>query len=556
MKGRGIFIAAILVISAFALTGVSAAEKVDLFLLLDGSNSISPANYSVQLNGYADAISNSSVIPQNGDVSVCVIMFGYFPPNRIKGPRSPPYYANVEVPLTTITNQTVADSIAEVLNVSNMPQPGDHTPMPRAFTLANETLTDYVSRGNTSPEVRQIIDISSDGRPNWICEGVREVPQAAVNATYKARDDAIQKGYFDEVNVLGVDIKTQVPPSVYPHSAPVHPYNREFLVKLNYSLKPANHSGFYMEAPNWEAFPEAIKEKMQRELKPHVSITKNVSKSTCNCSDVLSYTITYRNDDNEDLTEVVLTDPIPTDTTLVDGSISGGGDVDAGRIVWNIGNLLIGAEGTQSFDVTVHDGLQNDTLITNTATIDTNETEPKSASVNTTVLVLPNFELSAYKTVDKSFASPSDTLSYLIHYNNIGTGTLTNATIRDTIPANTTYISESMGLNGVDLTDAADDDAGTYYPVNNTLIWDIGTLAPGVGGDATFEAKINAFVPAGTVITNTAILTTDETEPIDRSAITKIRRVPELPVLMPVGIAALIGLLSLVAIRGVIGRRR
>ncbi|NQE46805.1 hypothetical protein C5S31_12365 [ANME-1 cluster archaeon GoMg2] len=547
MKGRGIFIAAILVISAFALTGVSAAEKVDLFLILDGSNSISPANYSIQLNGYADAISNSSVTPQNGDISVCVIMFGYFPPNRIKGPRSPPYYANVEVPLTTITNQTVADSIADTILA--MPQPGDHTPMPRAFTLANETLTDYVTRGNTSPNVRQIIDISTDGRPNWICGGNREEYQPAVDATYEARDDAIFKGYFDEVNVLGVDVIDEAHP-------PAQPYNREFLVKLNYSLKPANHSGFYMEAPNWEAFPEAIKEKMQRELKPHVSITKNVSKPTCNCSDVLSYTITYRNDDNEDLTEVILTDPIPTDTTLVDGSISGGGKVDVGRIVWNIGNLLIGAEGTQSFDVTVHDYLTNNTLITNTATIDTNETEPKNASVNTTVLVLPSFELSAYKTVDKSFASSNDTLSYRIHYNNIGAGTLTNATIHDTIPANTTYISESMGLNGVDLTDAADDDAGTYYPVNNTLIWDIGTLASGVGGDATFKAKINAFVPAGTVINNTAILTTDETEPIDRSAITKIRGVPELPVLMPVGIAALIGLLSLVAIRGMIGRRR
>lgn len=550
MKGRGIFIAAILVISAFALTGVSAAEKVDLFMLLDGSNSISPANYSIQLNGYADAISNSSVTPQNGDISVCVIMFGYFPPNRIKGPRSPPYYANVEVPLTTITNQTVADSIADTILA--MPQPGDHTPMPRAFTLANETLTDYVSRGNTSPDVRQIIDISTDGRPNWICGGNREEYQPAVDATYEARDDAIFKGYFDEVNVLGVDVIDEAHP-------PAQPYNRDFLVKLNYSLKPANHSGFYMEAPNWEAFPDAIKEKMQRELKPHVRITKDVNKSTCNCSDVLSYTITYRNDDNEDLTEVVLTDPIPITTTLVDGSISGGGNVDAGRIVWNIGNLLIGEEGMQSFDVTVHEDLQNETLITNTATIDTNETEPKSASVNTTVLVPPvppSFELSAYKTVDKSFASPSDTLSYRIHYNNTGTGTLTNATIHDTIPANTTYISESMSLNGVDLTDAADDDAGTYYPTNNTLIWAIGTLAPGVGGDATFKAKINAFVPAGTVITNTAILTTDETEPIDRSAITKIRGVPELPVLMPVGIAALIGLLSLVAIRGMRGRRR
>lgn len=540
MKRKGILIAAVFVVAAFALTGVvsAAGEQVDLFLIVDGSNSITPENYTLQLTGYADAIADSTVVPQNGNVSICVIMFGYWPPK----------YTNLTIPHTTITNQTVADALAD--KIRSMPQPQDHTPMADAFTLANRTLTGYIESGITSPDVRQIIDIATDGRPNKV-RGISGKPyQKAVNATYEARDDAIFKGYFDEVNVLGVDV---IDDEVNP---PAQPYNRDFLVKLNYSLTPANHSGFYMEATDWEEFSEAIKEKIRRELKPETNITKNVSKAICNCSDVLSYTITYSNADNVDLTKVVLRDPIPSDTTVVQGTISNGGKVEGGEVVWNIGTLMIGESQTQSFDVTVHNNLVNGTIINNTATLTTNETGPKSASASTLVLVPDTFELFAYKTVDKSFASPNDTLNYLIHYKNVGTGTLTNTTIHDAIPTNTTYILESMTLNGVSLTDAKDDDAGTYYPWNNMLIWDIGTLVPGASGDATFKVKIDASVAGGTVIRNTAILTTDETEPVKPSVITKIREPAPLPVIMPMGIAVLIGLLSLVAIRGIFGRRR
>jgi len=554
MKRRGILLAVVLVIATIALAGVStAAEEVDLFLLMDGSNSISPEDYTMQLEGYASAISNSSVVPQNGNISLCVIMFGYFPPFRGPNPFSGPYYANIEVPLTRITNQTVANSIADTILA--IPQPKDHTPMAEAFILANETLTDYVARGITSSNVRQIIDISSDGRPNWIRDGLYEVPQAAVDATYKARDDAIFKGCFDEVNVLGVDIKEEDQTRAMPYNH-AEPYNRDFLVRLNYSLEPTNHSGFYMEAPTWKEFPESIREKIRRELVPSLSISKEVSKRVCNRSDVLSYTITYRNDDNVDLTEVVLTDKIPAGTSLVPDSISNGGVEGDSEITWDIGNLPIGDSGTQSFNVTVHGYLLNGTILTNTATIDSNETEPKNASAVTTVIVQKTFKLSAYKVVDKSFASPNDTLSYTVQYSNSGTGTLTDAVITDTIPANTTYVLQSMCLNDDTLTDAADSDNGTYYPVNDTLIWDIGTLAPGDKGAASFKVTINAFVPGGTIIRNTAILTTNETEPINKSAITKVRQPSEVPLLLPVGIAILAGLLSLVALIGMKGRRR
>jgi hypothetical protein len=245
-KGIGIFVTMILVFLAVG-TLVSVAEKVDLFFLVDGSNSITPENYTLQLEGYAEAISDSSVIPQTGTISVCVIMFGYFPP----------CYTKVEVPLTTITNQTDADSIAQT--ILSMPQPNDHTPMADAFTLANSTLTGYIASGITSPDVRQIIDIATDGRPNKIRDVSGQPYQKAVNATYEARDDAVTKGYFDEVNVLGVDVIEEVNP-------PAQPYNRDFLHNLTYPQPWWNESGFYMEATNYTDFQSKIKEKIKREV--------------------------------------------------------------------------------------------------------------------------------------------------------------------------------------------------------------------------------------------------------------------------------------------------
>ncbi len=551
--GKGIrwifFIVAILLCAMTTLIAVCTAEQVDLFLLMDGSGSISAANYSTQLRGYACAIKDPEVIPQDGSVLLCVIMFGYPPTHEhffyYHKPAPPGYipYARVIVPPTVITNQTVANSIADTIN--NTPQPGDHTPMAEAFILANKTLTAAIQAGIAQQDALHIIDISSDGRPNWIRGGFREVPEAAVDATFQARDDAVLKGYFDRVNVLGVDIMNEGPRP--------YPYNRDFLYLLRYPQPGAVSLGFYMEAANWTVFPEKIREKIMREI-PRLTITKKVDRAECHPGDILTYTINYSSTGNLNLTKVILTDAVPADTTVVNGSISGGGSINDSNITWNIGNLGIGASGTQSFRVIVHGNLVNGTLIRNVATIDSNETLPISDFAVTTVIVKPIYNLVAYKTVDKKFAAPNDTLVYSIHLRNAGTVTLTGVKIKDGIPENTTYIRESMSLTGIPLTDAADSDRGTFFISNNTLIWDVGTLEPGAIEEATFKVRIDPFVPQGTVINNTATLWSNETPSINRSVITIVRIPQKVPVLMPAGLAVLVGLL--IAIGYLKGRSR
>lgn len=57
---------------------------------------------------------------------------------------------------------------------------------------------------------------------------------------------------------------------------------------------------------------------------------------------------------------------------------------------------------------------------------------------------------------------PGARIDYQVIVTATGTGTATNATFSDEIPANTTYVAGSLSLNGQPLSDSAGNDAGEY----------------------------------------------------------------------------------------------
>jgi uncharacterized protein YegL len=209
MGKKGILIAAIavaLTITIVSTGSVSAVDKVDLFFLVDGSGSISSSDFELQKEGLAEAIKDSTA--QDGRVSVCVIQFSD--------------YARLEVPLTTITSQSVADSISA--NIMTMRQINGGTNMSGAFDLA-------VANFPSVPAKRQVIDLSTDGVPNRGYDPM------------VARDAAVSAG-FDEVNTLGVG--TEI--------------DETLLRDLVYPQPSTSAPGFYIAAVDYKEFKAKMKE--------------------------------------------------------------------------------------------------------------------------------------------------------------------------------------------------------------------------------------------------------------------------------------------------------
>ncbi len=167
----------------------------------------------------AYAINDSTIVPQDGRVSVCIIQFAST--------------AQVEIPLTTITNQSVADAVsAGIMAISKQ---GGGTNMSGAFYVA-------VANFPSDPSGRQVIDLSTDGSPN------------NPTATNLARDAALAAG-FDDVNAIGVGLS--------PGSS-----SELFLQQLVYPQPWTSVPGFYILATDFQDFKDKIKEKIRKEIEP------------------------------------------------------------------------------------------------------------------------------------------------------------------------------------------------------------------------------------------------------------------------------------------------
>jgi len=120
-------------------------------------------------------------------------------------------------------------------------------------------------------------------------------------------------------------------------------------------------------------------------------------------------------------------------------------------------------------------------------------------AVRTGTYIVSNIALSAVKSqaVTDQFggnrAIPGATITYTVVITPTGTGTAGTALFADVIPANTTYASGSLRLNGVVQTDITGDDAGGFEstPAPRVVVG-LGNLTQASGPQTIqFSATIN-----------------------------------------------------------------
>jgi hypothetical protein len=142
---------------AGALLGVphvASAEggvESQICIALDGSGSIWPDEFALQINGLANAIADSEVVPRDGTVEISVVQFGTYDESG----------ARVEVSATVIDSGATANSVVAAIRA--MQQGGDGTPMAAGINLCTEQI---IGSPNFSVAPKQIINLSTDGYPN------------------------------------------------------------------------------------------------------------------------------------------------------------------------------------------------------------------------------------------------------------------------------------------------------------------------------------------------------------------------------------------------------
>ncbi|WP_262510359.1 DUF7507 domain-containing protein [Flavilitoribacter nigricans] len=204
---------------------------------------------------------------------------------------------------------------------------------------------------------------------------------------------------------------------------------------------------------------------------PVLSLSKTADVTTYNAvGDVITYTFVATNDGNVTLNNVTISDPLPGLSAL-----------DCTQPV----NLAPGASLTCTATYAITQSDLDAGSVVNTATADSDETDPVEDDETVTADGMPVLSLS--KTADvTTYNAVGDVITYTFVATNEGNVAITNVTISDPLP----------GLSALDCT----------QPVN---------LAPGESLTCTATYTITqADLDAGSVV-NTATADSDETDPVE-----------------------------------------
>ncbi|MED2729942.1 hypothetical protein P4217_31895, partial [Bacillus thuringiensis] len=218
----------------------------------------------------------------------------------------------------------------------------------------------------------------------------------------------------------------------------------------------------------------------------------------------LTYTITITNNGNIIIEDLLLVDTAPADTTFVIGSVTINGINQPNANPENgitLGNLAPNESVIITFQVTISSStlqstINNDATISYTpivGPIQSPITITKQTNTVTTTVVEPMVDIE--KTADKSIVVIGDIITFtLAVFNHSPIPTISTSVI-DTIPACTTFIENSVTINGTPVPNVRPDTG-----IN------IGSLPADSVATITFQVLVTS-IPSNSTIINSATVT-------------------------------------------------
>ncbi len=237
-----------------------------------------------------------------------------------------------------------------------------------------------------------------------------------------------------------------------------------------------------------------------------LGLTKTASAEQVAPGEEITYELVFENTGNAIAEELFLEDPIPNFTTFV--SASDGGQLVDNSVIWTTDSLAPGTRGEVFLTVVTDDVLNDGTRIYNVASADAKDTRSVTADAESFINSAPILELT--KTVDKSVAAPGDQLTYTLSVANTGNANALNATLEDTLPPNTSFVSAT----------------GDFTLNADTVQWSVASLPAGGAGAVTLVVLVDSPLDPGTSILNSATLDADNSPPTTSEVVTQIESTP------------------------------
>ncbi|MGN4714712.1 cell surface protein [Bacillus cereus group sp. MYBK226-2] len=227
--------------------------------------------------------------------------------------------------------------------------------------------------------------------------------------------------------------------------------------------------------------------------------TKSVNKLFTDIGETLTYSIALANIGNIAATNVIYTDPIPSGTTFIPGSVTINGVTQTGAnpaTGISIGSIAANSTTTISFQVFVPSIPQTNPILnsgTTTYQYIPVPNQPAVSGTDTTNIVstqVNNATVTMTKAVDKNFADIGDTLTYTVSFTGTGNTNANNVIFTDVIPTGTTFVLNSLTIDGT-----------TQVGANPATGVNIGSIQTGTTKNVSFQVVVNT-IPASNVVSN------------------------------------------------------
>jgi uncharacterized protein len=243
-----------------------------------------------------------------------------------------------------------------------------------------------------------------------------------------------------------------------------------------------------------------------------LAVTKTDSPDPVTAGNNLTYLIFVDNLGPDPAATVSWSDTLPAGTTFVSLASPGGWTCTTpaigagGTITCSNPSVAVGINGF-SLIVNVSPGVADGTVLSNTATATSTTGDPVSGnnSATATTTVNSQADLSITKSDSPDPVTAGQNLTYTIGVANGGPSTAGTVSWSDTLPAGTTFVSLSAFAGWSCTTPAVG--------AGGTVTCSIASLPPTGAGNWTLVVQVGVGVPASTVLSNTATLSSATTDP-------------------------------------------